>query len=135
MRGNASESEGLGGGGFAGTLSDCRLVCALSPQEDEDARAAVLESLLRDGVRLKFNLKFLRVETEPPAEEGGFSLTRVVVEEDGQETVSSSFPACQSPPPPLSAILIDGLGNPSRRRGWHIGCSHEIPLAWRPAAR
>lgn len=57
-------------------------------QEDNDARETVLEQLLRYAVDLKFNLKFIRVETELP-EEGGFPLIRVMVKQDGQEMVSS----------------------------------------------
>lgn len=49
----------------------------------------MLESLLRDGMDLKFNLKFIRVESELPDEEGDFPLIRVVVEQNGKEMVSS----------------------------------------------
>lgn len=62
--------------------------CVVSAhQEDDDAREIVLEQLLRDGMDLKFNLKFIRVETELPEEEGDFPLIRVVVEQDGEEMV------------------------------------------------
>lgn len=65
----------------------------LTLQEDDDARAVVLEQLLRDGIDLKFNLKFIRVESEHPEEEtGAFPLIRVVVEQDGEEMVSSCPP-------------------------------------------
>lgn len=57
-------------------------------QEDDDARAVVLESLLRDGMDIKFNLKFIRVQHEEPEEEGDFPIVRVVVEQNGEEQVS-----------------------------------------------
>ncbi|CAN0197383.1 unnamed protein product, partial [Hapterophycus canaliculatus] len=60
---------------------------AIMPKEDDDARAIVLESLLKDGMDLNFNLKFLRVEHEEAEEDGGFPLIRVFVEQDGQEKV------------------------------------------------
>lgn len=61
-------------------------------QEDDDAREAVLESLLRDGLKLKFNLKFIRVESRERREGDSFPLIRVVVEEDGEEKVDISIP-------------------------------------------
>ncbi len=60
---------------------------SIMPKEDDDARAIVLESLLKDGMDLNFNLKFLRVEHQPPSEEGDFPLIKVFVEQDGQEKV------------------------------------------------
>lgn len=57
-------------------------------QEDDDAREVVLEQLLKDGLDLKFNLKFLRVEHDLPETEGDFPLIRVVVEQEGEEVVS-----------------------------------------------
>lgn len=60
---------------------------AIMPKEDDDARAIVLESLLKDGMDLNFNLKFLRVEHQEPAEEGDFPLIKIFVEQDGQEKV------------------------------------------------
>ncbi|CAB1105498.1 unnamed protein product [Ectocarpus sp. CCAP 1310/34] len=58
---------------------------AIMPKEDDDARAIVLESLLKDGLNLQFHLKFLRVEHESPKEEGDFPLVKIFVEQDGQE--------------------------------------------------
>lgn len=52
----------------------------------------MLEALLRDGMDLKFNLKFVRVESELPEEEGDFPLIRIVIEEDGQEKVPRAAP-------------------------------------------
>ncbi|CAN0527418.1 unnamed protein product, partial [Ectocarpus sp. 12 AP-2014] len=60
---------------------------AIMPKEDDDARAIVLESLLKDGLNLQFHLKFLRVEHESPKEEGDFPLIKIFVEQDGQEKV------------------------------------------------
>lgn len=56
-------------------------------QEDDDAREVVLEQLLKDGLDLKFNLKFIRVEHELPETEGDFPLIRVVIEQGGEEMV------------------------------------------------
>lgn len=51
----------------------------------------MLESLLKDGLDLQFNLKFLRVEHEAPKEEGDFPLIKIFVEQDGQEKVSKDL--------------------------------------------
>lgn len=56
-------------------------------QEDDDARAVVLESLLHDGMNLLFNLKFIRVEHDEPASEDDFPTIRVFVEHNGKEKV------------------------------------------------
>lgn len=63
------------------------LCCAVLYQEDDDARAIVLESLLKDGMNLQFNLKFLRVEHTDPEEEGDFPTIRIFVEQNGEEKV------------------------------------------------
>lgn len=59
----------------------------LDEQEDDDARAIVLESLIHDGMDLLFNLKFLRVEHSKPSKEGDFPTIRVYVEHKGVEKV------------------------------------------------
>ena len=59
----------------------------MGKQEDDDARAAVLESLLRDGMDIKFNLKFIRVEHQDPRKGDDFPLIRIFVEEGGIEKV------------------------------------------------
>ena len=56
-------------------------------QEDDDARAVVLESLLRDGMNLLFNLKFIRVEHDEAENDDEFPTIRVVVEHAGVEKV------------------------------------------------
>lgn len=56
-------------------------------QEDDDARAIVKESLINDGMDLLFNLKFIRVEHDLPANEDDFPTIRVVVEQNGVEKV------------------------------------------------
>ncbi|CAN0082483.1 unnamed protein product [Pylaiella littoralis] len=58
---------------------------AIMPKEDDDARAIVLESLLKDGMDLQFNLKFLRVEHTAPRDEGEFPTIRIFVEQGGEE--------------------------------------------------
>ena len=56
-------------------------------QEDDDARAVVLQSLIDDGMNLLFNLKFIRVEHDPAPCEDEFPTIRIVVEHKGQEKV------------------------------------------------
>lgn len=64
----------------------CLYLCFVE-QEDDDARAVVLESLIRDGMNLLFNLKFIRVEHDEADNEDGFPTIRVVVEQEGVEKV------------------------------------------------
>ena len=64
----------------------CLYLCFVE-QEDDDARAVVLESLIRDGMNLLFNLKFIRVEHDEADNEDDFPTIRVVVEQDGVEKV------------------------------------------------
>lgn len=49
-----------------------------------------MESLIRDGMKLMFHLKFIRVEHDAPEDEGDFPLIRIIVEQDGQEKVRSN---------------------------------------------
>lgn len=65
-----------------------------------------MEQLLRDGMDLKFNLKFIRVETDLPEEEGDFPLIRVVVEQDGEEMVSSLPLLVLGPSAPLQSCSM-----------------------------
>ncbi|CAM9105797.1 unnamed protein product [Laminaria digitata] len=59
----------------------------IMPKEDDDARAIVKESLINDGMDLLFNLKFIRVEHDAPANEDDFPTIRVVVEQNGVEKI------------------------------------------------
>jgi len=57
------------------------------PKEDEDAAEIVYQSMLRDGMDFMFNVKFVRVTHDPPAEGQEYGTIKLHIEHDGQAKV------------------------------------------------